>query len=90
MLTFQSNAEKWGNECDQIYAFNWDTDTILENEPQLISNDLGRTTCAYFMPGDTTILMPVLSPEIPHVQQYQSAAKVTPTSGLSIQISIFT
>ena len=56
MLTFQSNAEKWGNECDQIYAFNWDTDTILEREPQLISNDLGRTTCAYFMPGDTTIL----------------------------------
>ena len=38
MLTFQSNAEKWGNECDQIYAFNWDTDTILENEPQMISN----------------------------------------------------
>ena len=56
MLTFQSNAEKWGNECDQIYAFNWDTDTILENEPQMISNGLGRTTCAYFLPGDTTIL----------------------------------
>jgi len=56
MLTFQSNAEKWGNECDQIYAFNWDTDTILENEPPMISNGLGRTTCAYFLPGDTTIL----------------------------------
>lgn len=56
MLTFQSNAEKWGNECDQIYAFNWDTDTILENEPPMVSNGLGRTTCAYFLPGDTTIL----------------------------------
>lgn len=56
MLTFQSNAEKWGNSCDQIYAFNWDTDTILENEPQMISNGLGRTTCAYFMPGDSTII----------------------------------
>jgi TolB protein len=56
MLTFQSNAEKWENECDQIYAFNWDTDTILENEPPMISNGLGRTTCAYFLPGDTTIL----------------------------------
>ena len=55
-LTFQSNAEKWGNQCDQIYAFNWDTDTILEQEPQMISNGLGRTTCAYFLPGDTTIL----------------------------------
>jgi Tol biopolymer transport system component len=56
LLTFQSNAEKWGNSCDQIYAFNWDTDTVLENEPQMISNGLGRTTCAYFMPGDSTIL----------------------------------
>ena len=56
MLTFQSNAEKWGNECDQIYAFNWETDTILEEEPQMISNGLGRTTCAYFMPGDSTII----------------------------------
>lgn len=55
-LTFQSNAEKWDNECDQIYAFNWDTDTILTDAPQRISNGLGRTTCAYFLPGDTTIL----------------------------------
>ncbi|MDB2404869.1 hypothetical protein N9W22_06125, partial [Schleiferiaceae bacterium] len=56
MLTFQSNAEKWGNNCDQIYAFDWNQDTIWDKEPQLISNDLGRTTCAYFMPGDSTIL----------------------------------
>ena len=56
MLTFQSNAEKWGNKCDQIYAFDWNADTIWDKEPQLISNDLGRTTCAYFMPGDSTIL----------------------------------
>ncbi len=55
-LTFQSNAEKWGNECDQIYAFDWNQDTILEEAPARISNGLGRTTCAYFMPGDTTIL----------------------------------
>ena len=40
---------------DQIYAFNWGSDTILEQEPQMISNGLGRTTCAYFLPGDTTI-----------------------------------
>lgn len=55
-LTFQSNAEKWGNNCDQIYAFDWALDTILEHEPTMISNGLGRTTCAYFLPGDTTIL----------------------------------
>ncbi len=56
MLTFQSNSENWGNECDQIYAFDWNQDTILEDAPQRISNGLGRTTCAYFLPGDTTIL----------------------------------
>ena len=55
-LTFQSNAEKWGNQCDQIYAFNWDTDTILEQEPQMISNGLGRTTCAYFLPDNKHIV----------------------------------
>jgi len=55
-LTFQSNAEKWGNDCDQIYAFDWNKDTILENAPTRISNGLGRTTCAYFMPGDSSIL----------------------------------
>ena len=57
MLTFQSNAEKWGNECDQIYAFNWDTDTILENEPPMISNGLGvlpvRTSYPATQPSST-------------------------------------
>ena len=71
MLTFQSNAEKWGNKCDQIYAFDWNADTIWDKEPQLISNDLGRTTCAYFMPGDSSVvyasthLADSLCPEVP-------------------------
>ena len=55
MLTFQSN-EKWGNECDQI-MFNWDTDTILENEPPMISNGLGvrrvRTSYPATQPSST-------------------------------------
>lgn len=56
MLTFQSNNEAWGLECDQIFAFNWEDDSTSLAEPLKISNGLGRTTCAYFMPGDTTIL----------------------------------
>jgi Tol biopolymer transport system component len=29
---------------------------MMDHVPQLISNGLGRTTCSYFMPGDTSIL----------------------------------
>jgi TolB protein len=55
MLTFQSNFDSWGVECDQIfYAPVYKT---LGNEiPQMISTGKGRTTCAYFMPGNTSIL----------------------------------
>lgn len=56
MLTFQSNNPAWGLECDQIYAFNWSDDSASLAKPTEISNGLGRTTCAYFMPGDSTIL----------------------------------
>lgn len=55
-LVFQSNAEKWGLQCDQIFTFNWREDNILDGPPQRISTGLGRTTCSYFMPGDTTII----------------------------------
>lgn len=56
MLTFQSNFNDWGLECDQIFYFNWQIDDLKNNKPRMISTGLGRTTCAYFMPGDTTIL----------------------------------
>lgn len=56
MLTFQSNNPEWGLECDQIFAFEWGADNETLAKPMEISNGLGRTTCAYFMPGDSTIL----------------------------------
>lgn len=56
MLTFQSNNPEWGLECDQIFAFDWSGDNEALAQPMKISNGLGRTTCAYFMPGDSTIL----------------------------------
>ncbi len=55
-LVFQVTNAKWGDGCDQIYRFNWKADTILEKRPQLISTGFGRTTCSYFLPGDTTIV----------------------------------
>jgi Tol biopolymer transport system component len=55
-LVMQSNNEAWGLHCDQIFYFNVENDNLKEHKPNLVSTGLGRTTCSYFMPGDTTIL----------------------------------
>lgn len=55
MAVFQSNNSNWGIECDQIFYFNIDADVIAQ-KPKMLSTGLGRTTCSYFMPGDSTIL----------------------------------
>lgn len=52
-LVFQSNFRDWKVECDQIFMF----DVLRQGvRPRMVSTGLGRTTCAYFMPGDTTFL----------------------------------
>ncbi len=56
MAVFQSNHRSWGVECDQIFYFDLEKDNLMENKPQLLSTGKGRTTCSYFLPGDTTIL----------------------------------
>lgn len=56
MLSFQSNNRAWGLNCDQIFYFDVLNDNLAEKKPQLISTGMGRTTCSYFMPGDTSIL----------------------------------
>jgi Tol biopolymer transport system component len=55
-LVFQSNNPEWGVECDQIYYL--DLNNLPEDGevPPLISTGMGRTTCAYFLGGDTTIV----------------------------------
>lgn len=53
-LVFQSNYEKWGVKCDQIFVLQ--NTNEYDPRPKMISTGSGRTTCAYFMPGDTTIL----------------------------------
>lgn len=48
-LIFQSTRD--GHECDQIYTMNIDGSDV-----RLVSTGDGRTTCAYFFPGDKRIL----------------------------------
>jgi Tol biopolymer transport system component len=56
-LVFQSNYKNWGIECDQIFYYNIeDGDAMKSQTPPMLSTGKGRTTCSYFMPGDTTIL----------------------------------
>lgn len=56
MAVFQSNYTDWGVECDQIFYFNIEEDDIINNQPRMLSTGMGRTTCSYFMPGDTSVL----------------------------------
>lgn len=55
MLVFQSNNPAWGLKCDQIFFMSLDDD-MREGAPQMLSTGEGRTTCSYFLPGDSTIL----------------------------------
>jgi TolB protein len=48
-LIFQSTRPPYG--CDQIFVMD-----VSGSEPRLASTGQGRTTCAYFMPGDRRIL----------------------------------
>lgn len=55
-LVMQVTNPEWGLECDQIYYFDWKEDNLMEEMPNLVSTGKGRTTCSYFLPGDTTIV----------------------------------
>lgn len=56
MLTFQATYDGWNTECDQIFYINHENDDVINNIPKMVSTGKGRTTCSYFMPGDTTII----------------------------------
>jgi len=55
-LVFQATNSGWGVECDQIYVMDVADGTPSETPPTPVSTGLGRTTCAFFMPGDRTVL----------------------------------
>ena len=71
-LVFQANNPAWGTGCDQIFWMDLEADATEKAEGlNQISNGQGRTTCAYFLPGDTTVvfasthLADTLCPEVP-------------------------
>jgi Tol biopolymer transport system component len=55
-VSFQSNNKNWGLNCDQIFYTPIGADLSKGAKPQLISTGLGRTTCAFFLPGGKRIL----------------------------------
>src|SRR6187399_2127052 len=55
-ITFQAHNKAWGDSCDQIYTVDLMHSQMDRMKPQQISTGMGRTTCSYFMPGDSTII----------------------------------
>lgn len=56
-LVFQATNPSWGAACDQIYWMDVSgKEAFKASGLNKISNGMGRTTCAYFMPGDTSVV----------------------------------
>jgi len=55
-LTFQSDFSQWSNGCDQIFRLSPGKEDMKTQKPVRISTGKGRTTCAYFLPGNKQIL----------------------------------
>lgn len=55
-LSFQSDFAEWGHGCDQIHVFDPFNDDLSKGAPKQLSLNGGRTTCSYFLPGDSTVL----------------------------------
>jgi TolB protein len=55
-LIFQSDNPAWGADCDQIYYMDTTTPKDENFMPKMISTGMGRTTCSFFLPGDTTFV----------------------------------
>ena len=53
-LVLQITNKEWGMECDQIFYL--PLDAPRGQKPKMLSTGKGRTTCSYFMKGDSTIL----------------------------------
>lgn len=55
-LIFQATNESWKAHCDQIFLYDLANPLTPGEIPNRISTGKGRTTCAYFLPGDKTVL----------------------------------
>lgn len=56
MITFQATNKNWNTQCDQIYLFHFKEGDMKSKIPMRLSNGSGRTTCSYFLPGDSLVL----------------------------------
>ncbi len=54
-IVFQA-SNHWDLKCDQIFTMPVKSLEHNHNIPQMISTGKGRTTCSYFLPGDSTIV----------------------------------
>ncbi|MCG9912427.1 MAG: hypothetical protein MH137_14125 [Flavobacteriales bacterium] len=54
-VVLQITNEEWGVPCDQIFTFKV-ADGPISGKPNRVSTGLGRTTCAYFMPKNKTVV----------------------------------
>ena len=69
-LIFQSNYEKWGVGCDQMFIMGAE-ERFEDKQPPMVSTGMGRTTCGYFLPDNkhivyaSTHLKDPACPEVP-------------------------
>ncbi len=68
-FVFQRTRPEEGDSCDQIYTYD-----LKSGEIRKISNGEGRTTCAYYLPGDSLIL---------YASTHQSMTSCPPTPDYS-------
>ena len=55
-LVFQSNNPSWDLKCDQIFISDTNNYKMQLEHPLMLSTGHGRTTCSYFLPGDSLII----------------------------------
>lgn len=55
-IVFQATNPAWGSECDQIYVVDMEDPVMKDSKPVMVSTGKGRTTCSYFLPGDSLIV----------------------------------
>ncbi len=74
-LSFQSSNPAWGLKCDQIFMMDiGEAAKDPSEKPKMISTGKGRTTCSYFLPGDSLILYASTHeaggecPPVPHIE----------------------
>jgi TolB protein len=54
-LIFQATNPNWSAECDQIFVLPT-AGLARDQKPALLSTGKGRTTCSFFLPGDSLVL----------------------------------